>query len=495
MAEVSAPQRLSGGIVAFVLIVALTVLLRLPLYLYPGLMLGWNSDTAIYGLMARSMVEHDRPILLFWGQDYLGTLTSFWTLVASLFVGEVGPLALRLGSSLQVAVSITLCWCVFRNLWGTAAANIAALWLIAGPKFFFDFSYAPLSAEQMLFVGAVILWYVTSAPMTAASNWLTLGLLTGIGWWAHRGALFAVLPFMVAHGIANRHLPGLHFLRCGLGFLVGAAVGVLPLIFGLASVDEYLYEPVTAQPTIARAFDRVAETLKVDLWRFLGAENELGAAAAILLLVLFGVGMCNIQWRLREISTVSVIAVSFVFWIASPQAYSGATRYLALALPVFLGVAGLGGMRLISTRNHVIRVVAVLSIALISVSYYHGRWTDVRDIEAGEREQYEHWPGGFDPRPTLEMINHAAYHACYADFWVAYKLEWLGRGGTQFIPYKSVNRTQMRSLRLAALPGPKCYVSNDGRVTVLTPEQDAFFRRATFDAVQRMQRRSAIPEG
>jgi hypothetical protein len=48
--------------------------------------------------MARSMFDGGGVPLFFWGQDYLGTLTSMWACIAAwlLFI-DVGPLVLRIG--------------------------------------------------------------------------------------------------------------------------------------------------------------------------------------------------------------------------------------------------------------------------------------------------------------------------------------------------------------------------------------------------------------
>ena len=85
-------KRIAAGIaLLFLAIAAAMVALRLPLYTSPGVRLGWNSDVAIYGLIARSMAHDHRPVFFFWAEDYLGTLTSFLTLADAVLAGGVTP--------------------------------------------------------------------------------------------------------------------------------------------------------------------------------------------------------------------------------------------------------------------------------------------------------------------------------------------------------------------------------------------------------------------
>lgn len=477
------------AVTAFVAVFALHLPLRLPLYTRPGVLLGWNSDSAIYGLMAQSMSRNRELILFFWGADYLGTLTSLWTLLASTLVGGVTPLALRVGATLQVAAALTFCWFAFRSIWGRAAATIATVWLTAGPRYFFELSYAPLSAEQMLFIGAIVLWYVTRTPLVHPTQWWFLGALAGAGWWAHRGVLFAVLPALAASAYFERERLRGRVLVSTVSFVSGVAVGVIPWVIGRTRIDQSLYEPVTAGISFSRLSIRLSETLLADVWRFMGADAGMGVASGVILLASFVIGLRESRWRRQDVAAVGTIVVSFAFWVLSPQAYSGATRYLSLALPVFFAVCAHGMVTLWRSGRLPLRVVAVVGAAAVATNLYHDRAADVAAILAASREQHEHWPGNFDPRPTMARIEAAEYGVCYADFWIAYKLEWLTRSGVEFIPYRSVNRTRARSLRLLSEQGPKCFVATDGTVHALSNAEEARFASEAIAAIRRSERK------
>ncbi|HEX2835642.1 MAG TPA: glycosyltransferase family 39 protein [Thermoanaerobaculia bacterium] len=465
----------------FLTILAIVLVQRVPLYRHPGVLLGWNSDSAIHGLMARAMVRERRPLFLFWGQDYLGTLSAFSTLLASVFAGGVSPLALRIGAALQFALALTFGWFALRRIWGVAVATIAMLWLASGPRYFFEQGHTPLSSEPMLLFGLLVLWYATRVTFDRARDWFGLGVLAGLGWWAHRGSSFAVVAVIVA---AVWFLRARFDGRFAASFAAGVPLGLVPQFIGMRQIDQYLYTPVTAEFSLLRVWPRLVETITVDLWQFAGDDSRL---MAILLLALFALGCARLRWRREDVTAVTVLLITLAFWLFSPQAYSGATRYLALALPLFFAIGALG-VTLLWERT---RIAAMLVVAVIAGSFYTCRALDVRAIAAGARERYERWPGGFDPRPALAAIDAGGYRACYADFWLAYKLEWLSSSGVEFIPYRSVNRTQVRSLRLASEPGRKCFVALDGRVRTLTPREEAFFRQQTVAAIDRWRRGAA----
>src|ERR1051325_6743336 len=169
-------------VLSLLLVVALFFVIRLPLYTAPGVILGWNSDSALIGLMARAMAEsHDVPPF-FVGQHYLGTLTPFLT---SLF-SPITPLTLRLVVSFEVLLALLFFWAAFRRAFGAMPALLATLWLAAGPAFLFQFTAAPLAVEQLLLVAAVLFWCATRAH----PQWFLVGLLFGFGMWLHQGILF-----------------------------------------------------------------------------------------------------------------------------------------------------------------------------------------------------------------------------------------------------------------------------------------------------------------
>src|SRR4051794_29649800 len=83
---------------------------RLPLFHGDALLFGWNSDAAIFGLAGRRIHDGVAFPIFFWAQSYMGMLTSYISAAIGFIVGDAGPLALRIASSLEVVAGILLYW-------------------------------------------------------------------------------------------------------------------------------------------------------------------------------------------------------------------------------------------------------------------------------------------------------------------------------------------------------------------------------------------------
>jgi hypothetical protein len=108
--------------------------------------------------------------------------------------------------------------------------------------------------------------------------------------------------------------------------------------------------------------------------------------------------------------------------------------------------------------------VLVVLIALTS-----GRALDARAVAAGEREHYANLPGGFDPRPPIAAIERSGYRVCYADYWIAYKLQWITEERVRFIVSHGYTRNRPEAALLLREPGEKCYVDYEGNVSAGPP--------------------------
>jgi hypothetical protein len=446
---------------------ALFVAIRWPIYTPPGVVLGWNSDSALIGLMARRMAETSDVPPFFVGQHYLGTLTSF---VTSWF-SPITPLTLRVVVSCEVFLALLFFRAAFRCVFGELPALLAMLWLAAGPAFLFQFTTAPLAVEQLLLVVAVLFWYAvtrlpsahcaTEQPRNRVTEWFLIGLLFGFGMWLHQGILFLGAAIAIAMWRERRVV----------AFAAGALIGYLPAALELLRDDPVLYHRVIPSWNVVRVFENVVEFLRSDLWLLLADASIVGIATGVCLI-------CAAAVALPESTKIAVwtILFSVAFWLFSNYPYAGAVRYIAPVVPLLYAMAAFGVTKLP-------RGLAIAAAVLVSLGLYIPRMQQARDIAAGRSEQYTNWPGGFDPRPTLRELK--GYRVCYGEVWVAHKLEWLSSPTVRFVPVRSVHRTLLDSLQLIREPGPKCLVDNDGRVTALTPQQEAFWRDSVLLRAQK----------
>lgn len=102
--------------------------------------------------------------------------------------------------------------------------------------------------------------------------------------------------------------------------------------------------------------------------------------------------------------------------------------------------------------GNLVRAGVVAALLLFGAAYYRDGKKLIREISIQP-----------DPRPKVQELISSQYRVGYADFWFAYKYEFLTGRKVLFIPYRSQDRTPERSRRLAEMPGKKCLiVKNDG---------------------------------
>lgn len=202
-------------------IVLLHVAIRLP-FLAPSLLArGWNSDSAVFGLMARGMATAGRFDVYFWDQDYLGPLTAMVAAAAGTLLGAVGlepvpgPLALRVASILLGALVPLAAAAAIRPVLGRRAALGGAAMLAVGPSLLLRNAAVPMGPEMLLPLSLLLLALAArllgepGAP--AARGAFAFGVVAGFSWWIHAGVVFAL-------GAA--------------AFVAGRRAGVIPAVDG-----------------------------------------------------------------------------------------------------------------------------------------------------------------------------------------------------------------------------------------------------------------------
>jgi hypothetical protein len=516
-------------------IVALFIALRFALFFDPALHLGWNSDAAIFGLMAKAIAAGTARPLFFWRQSYMGTGTSYVT--AALFNMMSAPLALRVASSLEVLAGIIFYWLGLRRAFDVRVANIVALWLAIGPAYLMHFSIAPIGGEQMFVLSAIIFWFAERTRLARNRDWLILGLLAGFGWWMHQGIVFAlgaailaqiahyrsrlaeirlskpllviaaflgvdlILGEFVSLGFVNVPalflyrpvieplaallllvvLANLRLLRVerdavqrAAFFAVGAVIGYAPVIVGkIEGVVPDSYGLSVPLMPFSGVVGHAINLLRGDLW------SLVGAAASILVIPFFILAMTR---RPRMAMPLITIILCAIFYLFSSRAHPGSVRYVVAALPMVYAFAAAEMLRM---RGGAIAIIAVTLALLVP------RIEQIRDVAQGRAEYYGGLPGGFDLRPTLHAIEAQGYTICYADYWLAYKLQWMSDERVRVIPFHSFDRSQAASRALAAAPGPKCYVDAAGRVRRFDPRD--FDETTSRTARERLRRMTAAP--
>ncbi len=185
----------------------LFVAVRLPLLTDQGSARGWNSDAGVFGLAAREIVEGGKIGVFFWGQTYMGPLTSLSGAAVAIVRhgrggGSVDPIDLRLGTMAEVALGSLFFWLGLRAALGRWPAAVAVLLLAIGPRYLFDSSLIARGDEIAFLSSGAVFWLCArslagqrSPPLfEAPAGCLLFGLVAGFGWWMNQGVVFILLP-------------------------------------------------------------------------------------------------------------------------------------------------------------------------------------------------------------------------------------------------------------------------------------------------------------
>ena len=165
----------------------------------------FNADEAIVALMARHILQGERP-LFFYGQAYMGSLDAF--LVAGVFrVVGYQVWGIRLVQVMLYAGTLLTTGWLGKLISGKWQIGVVAAWLLAIPTVSMSL-YTTVSMGgygEMLLIGNLILLLTIQiekdnrdeAPRHMHLKWLGLGFLAGFGLWVFGLTLAYSLPAMV----------------------------------------------------------------------------------------------------------------------------------------------------------------------------------------------------------------------------------------------------------------------------------------------------------
>ena len=215
-------------------LVGLAALVRGLFFLYPTL----DADQAVVGLMGMDILHGHLP-LMFWGQDYGGSLES---IVAAGFFALFGVSRQSLYLS-PTLMSFFYLWAVYllgRDLWGRRA-GLCALFLAAlGPYYLIWHSVLPRAIYiDTLALGCWMMWLtlrvLRTGPQAKGYAWraIAFGLLAGFAIWCHMLAVYFILPC------------GLLWWRRDPRLIIRPAFGLMVAAFFLGSLPLWVHNLLT----------------------------------------------------------------------------------------------------------------------------------------------------------------------------------------------------------------------------------------------------------
>lgn len=473
-------------------ILAVFVLVRLPLLTNEASVRGWNGDNAIFGLMAKKIHDGKGFDVFYWGQNYMGPLTSAVAagirkaMLDPAGIGaEGGPISLRLASMSEIAFGICLYVLGLTRLFGRAIAAAAGLWMAVGPPFLFRLSVVPRGPEMSFALGSV-LFFLAAGALTRPRPFLdrpgghfVFGLLGAVGWWMNQTIVFVLLP-VAALVLYRSALSWRGWARFVTPLLCGVVLGYSPVWLGrLLGWYEPAAGPVVTPWLPSGLPARFVRFLGTDSWRFVGLDGLLPppvlatVALALLTLLLLRVRRRPASAPRTEGGTLDGLdlmgaivgfgaAVSFLKGLDSMG-----DRYLAAVLPAaiaLLFVSFTEAAQLLRRRIPSALVALMLGGLALTASLF--LWRRAHGVVEGLLLEP-------DPRAPLETILEEGYTVCHAGYETAYTLQFLSDERVRFIPYHSLDRNRRLSVELRSIPEPQCVVTDEGAVRRWLPSDAA----------------------
>lgn len=420
-----------------------------------------DADEAVAGLMARHFAA-GHANAFFWGQRYGGVETylvaaAFWLAGSSTLVLRTVPVFLN-------AVSCVLVWRVGVHLtrwrW-LAVLGAVAMWAVPQVAVWNSTLEYGFRGVTMVCGLAMVLFSVRAVTRVRPSaDLIGLGAAAGIGWWSSPEIVYFALPSaMWVAGWAWRMRSELRaqagaVAMWGVGAVVVACMGALPWLWdnvgsGFPSLNTAsYYVPATAPHYVGRL-----SIFVVDAWPMLldlrvpssgslrvSAQTAIvvGSLAAALVVV---AGIWCVLFARRAIPLVAAVAAYPLLVSIIPGSWiweSG--RYTVFLVPLVLLVViaaadTFADLRRAPRGTLRVRVIGVGAAAMLLVAVVS------TGAEASRFHAVLSPPGvhlGSAPNaPALRLaraLDARGLTEGYADYWVAYKLDFLAGGSLRYVP-------------------------------------------------------------
>jgi 4-amino-4-deoxy-L-arabinose transferase-like glycosyltransferase len=413
----------------------------------------FNSDEAIVALMARHILQGERPAF-FYGQAYMGSLDAYFIAGACALMGE-SVLAVRaVQVVLFLAVLLTAYGVALRFTGSHTVALLTALLLACPPVLLSLYTTATLGGYgEALLAGNLLLWWGHRLGHEDAARrklWMAWGLVAGLGFWAFGLTLVYLAPVALWLLWRLRIRRWREYLLAALAF----ALGSLPWWLGnLGQVDIALAElagsavksTATAGSLIGNIGMRVFNLLVLGLPALFGLRfpwsvegPPLWLAAPVLMLYLGSLGYAMRRRdggsaRSGRLLLWGVWATLCLGFVLTPFGGDPSGRYfLPLYLPLFVFCAeALAALRARIGRWAWVLLGVVLAFNLV------GTVQAALKNPPGATTQFEEITQ-VDHRYDAELISFLREHGGtrgYANYWVAYPIAFLSQEEIILVPH------------------------------------------------------------
>jgi 4-amino-4-deoxy-L-arabinose transferase-like glycosyltransferase len=430
----------------------------------------FHSDEAVIGLMARHILDGERPVF-FYGQAYMGSLDAWLVALGFRLLGDTVPTIRVVQAVLYLGVVASTFLVGWRLSGRQVVASVAALTLAVPPVLLAVYTTATLGGyNETLLFGNLLLalgYDITHEHRRSWWRWALLGLVGGLAWWTNGlvvafAAPVALLVFWrILRPVAGETRPLLQraapLLVTVVFFFIGSAPwwvfnlendwAALSFYIARSSESQFAGNDVPSLPLDQRllgVFFLGFPTL-IGL-RFPWEPSYFIPVAGALLVFIYGLALFRLARRTRAYDGASPLkpdaallllgmtGIFLLIFFVSKFSIDPTGRYfLPFAIP--FGVA-LGAL-VVTLRRQWLRV----GIVALVIGYFAVGQAVAVSREPGLTTQFNldsHIPHDYDDALIAFLDEHELY-AGYTTYWVAFRLAFLTDERMQYssaLPYK-----------------------------------------------------------
>lgn len=426
--------------------------IALRLYLIPLTRMPFDSDEAIFLLMARHILHGERP-LFFYGEAYGGSADSYFTALFYQFFGDTISVA-RLVQSLEYLIGMLFTYLLARRLLpGSRLGSLAVLWLMALPPLLMTTWTTPAVLYAVViclgsiisYLGYRLLWEDADSRW----RWLLFGAACGLAFWTFGILVVYMMPVFLLflwkfqwRRLPNYLLSAAAFFLFSLPWWTQALSGLLvvynPETPGV--VPPFLFRFLAFLALTLPGFFGIREPWAPDIiWPALAVPLLLFYLAALIYAIPFVRHNDTDTPRLEPLGFV-LLGLQVVTWLAlyfSTRFSLDATgRYILPLYPVLLVAAGLFLERLYRWR----RFVAIGLLVAILTFNTAAHLKAVQRVPPGITAQMNPalWFGNQFDQELIDFVTEQGGRG-YSHHWISYKIAFLSDEEVilaSFLPYR-----------------------------------------------------------
>ncbi|GAB4432205.1 MAG: hypothetical protein Kow0031_13570 [Anaerolineae bacterium] len=425
--------------------------LALRLYLLPTTRTPFDSDEALFLLIARHILRGERP-LFFYGENYGGTLDSYITAIFFGLFGDSIALARLVQAGLYLLGMLFTYLLARRLLPGSRFGPLAALWLLAVPPLLLTNWTHPAVRYAVVFTLGSLILYLGHRLLQEDANrlgvWLLFGAVCGLAFWTFGILATYMLPvfLLLLRNFKARRLPLV--IAAAVMFFLFSVAWWLQLLDGL----RVLYNPdnpAQLPPFLMRVFAFFALMLTA----FFGIREPAGIqpvwpllSALVLVFYMAAILYAIPYFRRKDPRSPATDSTGFamlglqvilwlIFFFATRFSLDATGRYITPLYPALAIAVGLALERLARQKRALgVGVLAALLAFNLAV-HLNATWREPSGITAQMNPSLM-----FGNDYDQELIDFVAAQGGrgYSHHWISYKIAYLSDEQVilaSFLPY------------------------------------------------------------